>query len=167
MRWISLVTLVLSCREPRPVPTPADPMATPPPAPATLQPTRRLPGPCTQRIAWASGGHGIVRHAYDDEGRLELTEWDGDGDGKVTRRTRYRYPSADRVIVEVDTGADGTIDRTSELDYSDNAALYAEACAQPDTRCERDGHGNILTISWEDGDAIELDYTCWPPVTSP
>lgn len=166
-RWPILLAIAGCAAEPRPAPVAVAPVAiAAPPAPVDAgprQPTRRLPGPCEQRIAWAIGGEGRVRHGYDAAGRLELTEWDGDGDGKVTRRFRYHYPAVDRVVIEVDARADGSIEHTTETAYTDNAALYAELCADPTARCERDGHGNILTISSEDGDAIALDYACWPP----
>ena len=129
-----------------------------------MQPTRHLPGPCVERIAWGGNAadRGIERHTYDASGRLAGSDFDGDNDGRVTQRVRYRYPGGDRVVIESDSKADGTIDRTTEAEYTDNAALWASECAEATARCERDGHGNILGITTDAGDRIELDYSCWP-----
>lgn len=167
MRTAWLVAIVVACsdRGSRPVPP------TPPPVnhvatvdAAPLEPTRKLPGPCVERITWSDGGKlGTESHTYDTEGRLAQSDFDGDGDGKVTQRVRYRYPNTDHVVIEIDKKADGIVDETKEISYTNNAALWADQCADTAARCELDGHGNIRSITSEDGDRIELDYSCWPP----
>jgi hypothetical protein len=129
-----------------------------------LQPTRRLPGPCLERIAWGGNpaDRGIERHIYDPQGRILQSDFDGDADGKVTRRVRYSYPAADRVVIETDAKADGTFETSVEAAYTDNTELWAEQCSRDGARCDRDGHGNILGITTADDDRIELDYGCWP-----